>query len=394
MSFKEILKIPGVFAVLFTLFMTSFGFAVIFPLLPFYSLSLGAKPFELGMLTATFAFFSLVFGPVMGKLADKYGRRKILLISTAGFTIPYLVFAFSTSLWQLFVARAFEGIFAAGIFPSCIALLSDYTDEKQRGRAMGLMSMSFSLGFIIGPAFGGIVSAAASVQATFILAAVATSVNFASVFLQVREPRDKSDSKDVAQKEVALLSHLSSPLLFLFLSTFVVALMIGGLDATLALYTSERMGFTSAEVGLVFTYVGFLIMAMQFVAGGLVNKYGEMKLIAVGFLLSGLGFLLLVFTRDWLTLLIPLAVFVAGNAMVFPSVTSLITKRVTGKKAAVLGLVSSFQSLGQVLGPLIAGFLYGVHHSYAFMGMGVIIFAYFLAFVFVGRKQLMKKIGS
>ncbi|MBI3588366.1 MFS transporter [Candidatus Micrarchaeota archaeon] len=387
MSFKEILSIPGIKAVFFTLFMTAFGFGIILPLLPFYALAHGAQPFQLGMLTATFALMSILFGPVMGRMGDRIGRKKVLLIGTTGFAVAYVIFAFADSLEMLFLARAIEGIAAAGIFPSCISLLSDLTSEKQRGMAMGMVSMAFSFGLIIGPSFGG-VTAAISVRDAFLLAALFALLNFASVVLQIREPREKRESRDIAQKEVSLLSHISSPLLFLFLSTFMVAFMIGGLDATLALYTGERMGFTSAQVGLLFTYVGFLILVMQFVSGNFVNRFGELALIRAGFLLSGLGFALLVFTHDWISILVPLAVFVAGNALVFPSVNSLITKKVTGKRGAVLGLVSSFQSLGQFVGPLLGGFLYGLHHEWAFAGLAAVIWAYFLIFHFVGKSRL------
>src|SRR3989344_7079595 len=97
MSFKEIFSVPGIKPVLFSLFMAAFGFGIILPLLPFYALSLGAKPFELGMLTATFALMQLIFAPMFGKIGDKFGRKKVLLLGTAGFAVSYTVFAFADS---------------------------------------------------------------------------------------------------------------------------------------------------------------------------------------------------------------------------------------------------------------------------------------------------------
>jgi len=387
MSLRGILSTPGIKPVLFTLFMTSFGFGVILPILPFYALSLGAEPFQLGMLTATYALMALVFAPIMGKLGDRIGRKKILLIGAMGFVLAYLLFAFTDSLLLAFAARAIEGIASAAIFPSCISLLSDFTDEKQRGRAMGLVGMSFSLGYIVGPAFGGIASAI-SVKDVFFLSAGLAFLNFLSVYFQLREPDEKQASRDIAGQEVSLLEHMASPMLFLFLGTFMTAFMIGGLDATLAIYTGDKLGFTATQIGLIFTYIGFLILAMQYSAGALVNRFGEIKLIPAGLLLSGTGFFLLSFTHDWLTIFIPLAIFVAGNALVFPSVNSLITKRVAGKRGAVLGLVSSFQSLGQMIGPLLGGFLYGFNHDYPFIGMAAVIWSYAMVFFFFARKKL------
>ncbi|MFH1200609.1 MAG: MFS transporter [Candidatus Micrarchaeota archaeon] len=387
MAFKEILSTPGIKPVLFTLFMASFGFGVILPLLPFYAESLGAKPYELGMLTATFATMSLIFAPLFGRLSDSIGRKKVLMIGTAGFSASYIVFAFSNSLPMLFVARGLEGLFAAGIFPASISLLSDLTSDANRGRAMGLVGMSFSLGFIVGPAFGGLASGI-SVQAAFLLAAGLAAINFASVRFQITEPAPKEQGKDIIGKEVRLFEHLTSPLVFVFLSTFVIAFMFGGLDATLAIYTGDEMGFSSPQVGLVFTFIGFLIMAMQFAGGALISKYGELRMIPVGFALSGLGFFTLIWAHSWPFLLASLAIFVAGNALVFPSVNSLVSKRVTTNRGAALGLVTSFQSLGQIIGPLTGGFLYGYSHDYPFAAMALVIWAYAAVFILIGRPKL------
>jgi multidrug resistance protein len=385
MSLKEIFSIPGIRPVLFTLFLTSMGFGIILPLLPFYALSLGAKPFELGMLTATFALMQLVFSPLFGKLSDRIGRKKVLLAGTLGFGVAYLVFAAATTFWMALIARAIEGFFAAAIFPTCVSLLSDLTTPKQRGPVMGMMGMTFSLGFIFGPAFGGFASAI-SVRDAFLLAAVCSGLNFIWVFFKLREPKEKEASKDIVGKEISLLSHLSSPLLFLFLSSLMITFMIGGIEATLALYTSERLGFDAVQMGLLFTYVGVLIMIMQFIGGTLVNRFGEVRLIQAGLLLSATGFFLISLTNDWLSLLVPLAIFVAGNAVVFPGVMSLITKKVQGKSGAVLGLNNSFSAAGQFIGPLLGGFLFGINHFYSFAGMAAVVLVYFVLFtLFAGR---------
>jgi len=391
MSFKQILSIPGVFPVLFTLFMASFGFGVILPILPFYALSLGAQPFELGMLTATFAFMGLIFSPLFGKLSDRIGRKKVLMIGALGFVTAYLVFAFTSSLEMAFAARAIEGIFAAGIFPACISLLSDLTSREQRGKAMGFVGMSFSLGFIVGPAFGGVVSAI-SIKDVFFLSALLAFINFISIYLQIKEPKKAEESSDFVRKEIGILERISSPMLFVFLSTFMITFMIGGLDATLAIYTGDKLGFSSPQIGIVFTYIGILIMLMQGFAGNLINRFGELRMIQIGLLLSGIGFSLLVFTHDWPSLMLALGVFVAGNASVFPSVSSTLTKSVSGKRGAILGLDASFRSLGQLIGPLLGGFLYGINHDYAFMGLALVTFAYFLFFSFFARKRIAKMI--
>src|SRR3989338_6093456 len=334
MSFKDILKVPGVKTVLFTVLMTRIGFGIILPILPFYSL-----------------------------------------------------LAFSDSLAMILFARALAGVFAAAVFPSCISLLSDFTTEKQRGEVMGLFGMAMSAGFILGPAFGGLASHF-SVRDAFLLSFALSAANLFSVNFQLSELKEKAESKNLVEKEISFFQHLKSNMLFLFLSSFMASFMVGGHEAVIALYTCERLGFTSSQLGIVFTYVGVLIFLSRGLTGKFINKYGEIKLIQAGLLVSGLGFLTLLFAKDWISLLLPLTVFVLGNALIFPSVPSLLTKKVSGKRGTILGLESSFRSLGLMTGPMLGGFLYGINHNYAFIGMAVVIWIYFLVFSFVGKRKL------
>ncbi len=361
--------------------LTSIGFGVILPILPFYLRSFGATPADLGLLTATFAAVNLVFAPLIGKYSDRIGRKKILLMGTGGFVVSYLLFAFARNLEVLFIARALEGIMAAGIFPSVASLISDFTTEQQRGKAMALVGMAFSLGFILGPALGGLAELL-SIQGAFFLAAALSLLNFLSVYFQISEPKEKPESARIVEKEISMLQHLSSPLLLCFIASFMIASLTGGMQAVLALFTEMRLDFGPSEVGIVFTILGVLIMLFQFLSGSLMGKYGEVRLIRAGLLLSSTGFLFLVFLNDWLTMLLPLSVFVLGNALVFPSVSSLVSKRAQGKRGAALGLLSSFQSLGQFFGPIAAGFLYTVKPEYAFYGLSALVFGYFIIFSF------------
>ncbi|HLC48595.1 MAG TPA: MFS transporter [Candidatus Norongarragalinales archaeon] len=384
MSFKVILKQEGIRSTLFTILFMAIGFGIILPILPFYSQTFGATPFDLGMLTAIFALISLIFSPIIGKYADKVGRKKVLLAGTAVFSFSYILFAFAPSLQILFVARAIEALAAAGMFPICASLISDFTSEEQRGKAMALVGMTFSLGFILGPALGGLAEIL-SIQGAFIVAASLGAINFAFIFFNLKEPREKPESRDIVEKEVSLLHHISSPLLLIFASGMMIAFMIGGLQAVLALYTHDKMGFGAGDVGIIFTVIGILIMVFQFISGSLVSKWGEIRMIQVGMVLSALGFLLLVFSYDWLTLLLPLAILVLGNAFVFPSVSSLVSKRAKGKRGAVMGLVNSFQSLGQFVGPLLAGFLYTLNHAFPFYGLSAAVFLYCILFSIVEK---------
>lgn len=389
MSLREVFSIPNIKPLLFTMLLSAMGFGIILPLLPFYALSLGVQPFELGILTATFALMSLLFSPYFGRLSDRIGRKKVLMIGTFGFMASYLVFAFADSFLMALIARAMEGFFAAAIFPAVISLLSDFTTHQQRGPAMGLMMMTFSVGFIFGPALGGFASAF-SVRDAFFVAAGFSLLNFLWIALRLKEPHEKKESKDLPAKEASLFSHMKTPLAFLFLSSTIVMMIIGGFEATLALFVSEKLAFTSVEMGIVFTYVGVLMLFLQPITGNLINRFGEIRMIQAGLLFSGSGFSSILFATDWLTLLAPLGLFVVGNSCVFPSVTSLLTKKVQGKQGAVIGLNQSFSSAGQIIGPLFAGALFSIDHAYSFAGLAIVAGIYFLIFTFIARPLLNK----
>ena len=385
MGLLELFKNKDILNVLFAVFMFSFGFGIILPLLPFYALSFGAKPFELGLLTGTFALMSLVFSPIFGKISDSIGRKKVLAAGAAGFVVAYIIFAFADSLFMVFLARAVEGFSAAAMFPASISLLSDFSDEKTRGATMSLMGMAFSLGFILGPAFGGLASSI-SVTVAFILAACLALLNSALIMLFLKEPKELEESKNIAGKEAGFLSHIKSRMLIMFSGTFMLSFLIGGLEATFALFTFGKFGFGTAEVGLVFTYIGVLIFFGQFASAKLLLRYRETTLIKAGFLMNSTGFLAIFFAPDIYFLGLALAIMVFGNALAFPSIASLITKKATAKRGTILGLNASFQSLGQLIGPVFAGFLFGLTPLYAFAGIWAVLLLYLG--VYIGLESL------
>jgi len=381
------LKNRDLLTVLFSIFMFSFGFGIILPLLPFYSINFGATPFELGLLTATFAFMSLILSPVFGKLSDSVGRKKLLATGTIGFVIAYIVFAFADSLTMVFIARAIEGVSAAAMFPAALSLISDYTTEKTRGVGMAMMSMAFSLGFILGPAYGGIASHI-SIQLAFLSAALFSFANTIGILLFIKEPKEQEENKDLAHKEMDFLAHIKSRTLLLFFGTFMMTFLFGGLEATFALFTLEKFGFGSGEVGVVFTYIGILIFFGQMVSAKLLTRFKETTLIKVGFVFNSIGFLGIFFAPDIIFLGVALAIMIFGNSMAMPSIMSMITKRAQAKRGVLLGMNSSFQSLGQLIGPIFAGFLFGINQIYSFVGIFILLLGY--AFVFMMFEMVKK----
>lgn len=344
------------------------GLTLILPLLPFYAEHYGASPAEVGMLSATYALCQLLAGPVLGQLSDRYGRKPLLIVSQIGTFAGFLLMANATSLWMIFVARAIDGI-TAGNITIAQAYIADVTEPKHRARAFGLIGIAFGLGFLVGPGISGLLAHYDLRYPIFMAAAL----SFASVLTTIAVlPWGKPPAGPVdAPRRVKIFDvkgyagYFARPKLGNFLGQFFVyvlgfAVFTGGF----ALFAERRLlwegrPFGPREVGLVFAFAGFIGAILQ---GGvihrLVTRFGEERLIVYGFAASVAGYLLLGFT-DYIPLLVVSAtISTFGNATLRPSLTSIITQQVKPhEQGLVLGLTQSLTSVGQIAGPLLAGFL-------------------------------------
>src|SRR5918998_2491 len=140
-----------------TVFIDLVGFGIVIPVLPLYVPQFDATPRALGLLLASYSVMQLIFTPVLGGLSDRYGRRPVLLLSLIGTGVGFLIMGFATTLWMLFVGRILDGI-TGGNISTAQAYVADVTTEENRAKGMGMFGAAFGLGFIFGPAIGGILS--------------------------------------------------------------------------------------------------------------------------------------------------------------------------------------------------------------------------------------------
>ena len=163
------------------------GFGIVIPLVPLYAEQFGASVIEIGLLTGVYALMQLIFAPIWGRVSDRYGRRPVILGSLVGSSIAWLLFGFAPALWVLFLARILDGISGAS-YAAAQAYVADITTDEDRVRGMGLVGAAFGLGFIIGPAIGGLF-AVIDPRAPFILAAALAMANFAVALRRLPESR-------------------------------------------------------------------------------------------------------------------------------------------------------------------------------------------------------------
>ncbi len=342
------------------MFLVYVGFGIIIPVIPFYAEDLGASPTELGLLMAVYSLMQFLFAPMWGRISDRIGRKPVIMIGIFGLAVSFFLMALSTELWMLFAARIIGGFLSAANMPTVMAYAADITSEEDRGKGMGVIGASIGLGFIFGPALGGIFSKT-DLQMPFYIAGTLSLLTFFLVMIVLKESLSKEQRHPKDRKRPGLLKALNGPESVLFFLSLFITLSLSGLEATFAYFAAEKAGLGTTELGYIFMIMG---LAGAIVQGGLVGRltkrFGEGFVIQIGIFVSAFGFFLILFTKDFVTAAIYLTIFGVGNGIIRPAVSALLTKRSKTGHGSVTGLLSSFDSLGRILGPILGGLLYTI----------------------------------
>src|SRR5262245_7421119 len=342
-----------------TVFIDLLGFGIIIPLLPFYAESFGASALMVGLLGTSFSLMQFVFSPIWGRWSDRIGRKPIILIGLLGSCVSYLTLALATTLPLVFLARIIGGIAGANI-PTAQAYIADVTTPENRAKGMGMVGAAFGLGFIFGPALGGLLSRfGPSVPMWFASALCLGNVIAAWLFLP--ESRVASTATTGMSRLEAFRRAMTHPKMTLLLSLyFLVTLAFSGFEATFALFSERRFGFTAATIGLVFTFIGTVLALVQgVVVGKVVKRVGEAQLIPVAIVLIAISIGLVPFAYSVPVLLVAVGTLAMGMGFNSPAMSSMVSRLTDpNDQGGVLGLASSLASLGRVAGPAWGGFLF------------------------------------
>jgi DHA1 family tetracycline resistance protein-like MFS transporter len=345
-----------------TVFIDLLGFGIIIPLLPFYAESFGASAFKIGLLGTSFSLMQFLFSPIWGRWSDKIGRKPIILVGLMGSCLSYLLLALAGSLPLVFFARIIGGIAGANI-PTAQAYIADITTPENRAKGMGMVGAAFGLGFIFGPAIGGVLSRI-SPETPMWFASALCLANFVAAWFLLPESRTvNADTKSLGRME-AFRHAMGRPALLLLLALyFIVTLAFSGFEATFAIFTEARFGFTTSTIGFLFAFIGVVLALVQ---GVLVHKavkvIGEHRLIPLAILAISIGIGLLPWVWNVPTLLGALGVLAVGMGFNNPSLSSMVSKLADpDDQGGILGLASSLASLGRVVGPAWGGYLYDAY---------------------------------
>lgn len=354
---RPTLRKRGRITVFLTVLLDLLGFGMILPILPFYGQDYGASDLQIGFLFAAYSLAQLLFSPLMGKLSDRWGRRPVLLVTIAVAAVAHTVFAFAPTFGVLLAARFGSGIATANLAVAQ-AYMADVTTRSERSKAMGMIGAAFGLGFILGPAFGGLLSLVGR-SAVPLGAAALALVNLAmawaflpeSLALSVREGRREERWLDLSRAGRVLGDRV---LLGLMLLILLVTGAFAMMEATIALFAQQRFGWGDTQMSGLFVYIGVLGVAIQGgLIGPLVRRFGEERLIPAGVVFLAAGLLLLPMSTGTVLFVVASGLLAVGMGLNSPSVMGLLSRLTDdASQGSVLGLSRSFGSLARVLGPV------------------------------------------
>jgi len=383
------MKTSRLINIFLVVFVDMLGFGLILPLLPYYAETFGATPILIGLIVASYAAASLIGAPLMGRLSDRYGRRPILLLSVAGTFIGYLLLGFAqpigTFFAHLFASQAVNAFIIAVLFASRMldgftggnitvaqAYISDVTDEKNRSRGLGVIGSAFGLGFIIGPAVGGLLSRWGYNVPAFAAAGFAF-INLISIFFFLPESLTEEHREAMMNHNRppitlnALIAALKRPKVGpLLMVRFFLMMGFALFQAIFALFALDKLNLNAQATGLVLTFIGFYSVLVQGVGIGLLTKrFSDNKIIIGALWMMFLGFIGWSLTPNLPVMLLVILPLAGGGWIANTIITSGITKAVAPDEiGGMLGFSNALESITRVISPIVGGILF------AKIGMG------------------------
>jgi DHA1 family tetracycline resistance protein-like MFS transporter len=362
---KSFIKSP-LFVIFVTIFIDLVGFGIAIPVLPAYAKDqFGATPFGIGLLLASYSIMQFFSTPFLGQLSDKHGRRPILFFSLLGTSIAALITGLSTTLWMLFLGRIFDGI-TGGNISTAQAYIADVTTKENRAKGMGMIGAAFGLGFVFGPAIGGILSKFGTHVPFFFVSALALA-NAVTLYFILPESRKPGLNKTLEKRRGRLAelaeSIKDSRFRLIALIYFLIIVAFSIMTTVFVQYTAFRFDYAPEQNGYLFAFVGILGIVLQGgIFGRLVKIFGESRLVIAGCVMLPASFFAVPYigpaSGGLTALLIGIAFFSTGNFLAAPALTSLASKEAHDEaQGKTLGIMQSAASLARAIGPALSAVL-------------------------------------
>jgi multidrug resistance protein len=378
------LKNRNILIIAFIAIVGAIGYGIVFPILYTYSQRFGLSDFDNGLLFAMFSICQFFSTPLIGRMSDKYGRRPLLIISLIGTAVSFFMMAFAQNAFWLFAARALDGI-TAGNFSVASAVISDSTTGEERARGFGFIMAAFNFGFVFGPAIAGL-TVGLKPEYPFIIAGIITVISVILTFFFLPETNvhvgqvQKGKLFDFgALYHVLFDKKVNIPLIISLVYFFAFFLFVYAYSP----FCVKVLHLSPTEIAMSFVLFGLVgLLAQTFLIGRVVKWFGVKRVLMYGLIGTTIAFLLLFLTTSVVFFVLVSILLSFANAFVPPVIQTILSDETDEKsQGSIMGINSSYQSLGQIAGPIVGGAIAMAGVPYPFLAGGVIAFVcYFLSF--------------
>ena len=350
---------------LVAVFINIAGFSLILPLLPFYGQVFGAGPFEIALLFASYSLGN-VFGEIhWGRQSDVWGRRNVLVVTTALAAVSYVAFAYAPSLWAAIAIRAVSGFFS-GTLSVAQGFIADVSPPERRAKTMGYFGAAFSLGFIMGPVLGGVFAGEEVASESFRLPIfIAGGLSLTASLWSLAVLRDavpaKGKGTPLPRYSEAIAFVTGEPLLLrLFVISFFGIALFASMEAIYGLWSEANFGWSARDLGFAFLAIGGGGLFAQLVLiGPLVARYGEARVIVIGLLLLALSMALQPALRTPVSGVLLMGLLMTGHSLAFPSSGALLSRNTPPERqGSTMGLMMASNAVGRIVVPPLFGLIY------------------------------------
>ncbi|MZQ85568.1 MFS transporter [Paenibacillus sp. 5J-6] len=381
---------------MFNLFLVFSGIGLVIPIMPKFMDSLGITGGTIGLLIASFSLTQLLCSPLAGRMADSIGRKKMIVFGMIVFAISEAMFGFASWTGLLFASRMLGGISAAMIMPAVMAYAADITTKEERAAGMGYITAAITTGFIIGPGIGGYI-AEFGIRVPFYSAAAAGFFAACITMFVLRESLPAKESIPDAPSSTVERRGLVSQLRYAyrepyFLSLVIVFVMSFGLanyETIYGLFVDRKFGFQPKEIAFIITFGSIAGAVVQVTAfSWILNRFGEQRVISFCLFFAGLFILLTLFVHQfWMIFAVTFVVFLAIDIL-RPAISTQLSMVAKDQQGYVAGLNSAFTSLGNIAGPIAAGFLLDLDVNYPYTLACLVLFVSCVLSIRARRRSL------
>jgi MFS transporter, DHA1 family, multidrug resistance protein len=348
------------------------SFGIIIPILPAYLESINQGGTAAGLFIAIFAGAQFIFSPVAGKWTDQYGRRKMIIYGLALLTLSMFIFYAVNSIWLLYASRVVGGIGCAMLIPAIFAYVADITTMDQRAKGNSYVSAAMSLGIVVGPGIGGFL-ADFGLKFPFLVSALVSlvSVIFSIVLLKESQTVEEGQTNFHQDEESMVRKIARSVKMPYFIPLIITLVMSFGLvayESVIGLYLDNEFQSSTKDIATMITATGIVSVIVQlFVVDRIVNRFGEAAVLNLFIAVAAAGFLFSIYANNYTLFFVISLVIFLSTSILRPVLNTLISKMAGNEQGFAMGMNNAYMSIGNVIGPTLAGVLYDVKIDYPFI---------------------------